>query len=150
MGCVLRVRGDEFDIDNLLSILKLTPCHVQRKGHRRFGPKSRVAEYTGFNVSTSDASEDDLQCQISDTISFIERNIADLQTLMSYPGVRGAELGFSIRSRLRQPNVWAQNDYLPPKILLLAGQLGLAINLTQYSEYSDADERRDTDQSTSN
>jgi hypothetical protein len=65
MGCVLEVYGEELDVDSLLSQIRLKPCHVQWKGQRRFGPKSRVADHSGFSVVTSEASEENLQRHVS-------------------------------------------------------------------------------------
>jgi hypothetical protein len=132
MGCVLRVWGDEFDIDNLLSHVRITPCSVQRKGLPRFGPQSRVATATGFNIVTSEASECDLSVQINDTIAFLRLHNDDLAAIMSFPGVAGAMLDFSVESRLGG-DIIGQNDSLPSELLLLAGTLGIGINLTQYA-----------------
>jgi hypothetical protein len=131
MGCVLRVWGDEFEIDKLLSRISISPCHVRRKGLRTHGPRSRIADSTGFNVPTSDASEHDLSAQIDDTIAFFRLHEADIAAIMSFPGIAGAMLDFSVASRLGG-DIIGQDDFLPSELLLLAGTLGIGINLTQY------------------
>jgi hypothetical protein len=140
MGCVLRVRGDEFDIDNVLSRIKITPCHVQTKGFPRFGPKSKIAQYTGFNVATSDASERDLAAQVRDTIGFLRIHGEELALIMSFAGITVAELDFAVECRIGRNDVFAQNDYLPPELLLLAGKLGIGINFTLYPARNEVDE----------
>src|SRR5262245_19504437 len=99
MGCVLRVWGDEFEIDELLSRLSISPCHIRRKGLPMFGPQSKIAEHSGFNVATSDASECDLPAQIKDTVAFFRLHKEDLANIMSFPGIAGAMLDFSVESR---------------------------------------------------
>jgi hypothetical protein len=132
IGCVLRVWGDEFDVDNLLSRVSIKPRNVQRKGIPRFGPQSKVAEETGFYVVTSKASEYNLPAQVDDTIAYLRGHGKELATIMSCPGIFGAALDFSVASRLGHNDIVAQNDFLPSELLLLAGTLGIGINVTQY------------------
>jgi hypothetical protein len=131
MGCVLRVRGDNLDVDDLLMHISVPTCHVQRKGKPRFGPKSRIAEYNGFNVLTSDASERDLPRQVKDTIEFLETHLQDILNIRAYPGVEFLELDFSNESRIGG-NIVGQNDLFPQGLISLAGRLGLGINLSTY------------------
>jgi hypothetical protein len=132
MGAVLRVRGDDFDVDDLLRKISLSVCHVERKGQPRFSPRSRIADCTGFNASTSEASERDLPKQVEDTIKYLRLNESDLKNVMSFPGVTDAEIDFAVECRLNSTDIFAQNDYLPPELLALAGNLGIGINLTLY------------------
>jgi hypothetical protein len=128
MGCVLRVSGDDFAVDELLSRISLKPCHVSRKGQLRLGGTSRISKATSFNVVTSNSSHQDLKGQIDDTISFLLSHREDLDYIVSFPGVAGAELDFGIARR----DVYVQNDYFPAELLSLAGDLGIGIVLSQY------------------
>jgi hypothetical protein len=132
MGCVLRVWGDEFNVDDLLSRVSIQPGNVQRKGTPRFGPQSKVAEETGFYVVTSEASEYNFPAQVHDTIAYLRAHGNELATIMSYPGVSGVALEFSVASRLGHNDIVAQHDFLPSELLLLAGSLGIGIYVTQY------------------
>jgi hypothetical protein len=127
MGCVLRVSGDDFDVDDLQSRLRIVPVHVERKGKPRFGHASKIADSTSFNIVTSEVSEHDLSAQIRDTVAYLQRHGEDVQRIMSFPGVTSAVLDFAIERR----DVVVQNDYLPPELLLLAGKFGIGINLSQ-------------------
>jgi hypothetical protein len=91
---VLRVSGDNFDIEDLLSHIKLVPCATFRKGQPKPSLKSQIANHTGFNIVTSDVSLCDLPAQISDTITFLINHNDDLSFITSFPGVTGATLDF--------------------------------------------------------
>lgn len=130
-GCVLRVSGKNLDIDALLASISLVPCHVERKGQPRFERSKRIATYSGFNVSTSDAPGTDVPSQVRDTVAFLQTNREDLQQVMHFPGVEDARLDFGIACRLGD-EVAAQFDYYPPDLLRLAGELGLGIEISLY------------------
>jgi hypothetical protein len=132
IGCVLRFSGDEFNVNALLSHITIKPCHVRKKGHPTFGPESRVATYTGFNISTSDASEHDLNTQISDTLTFLQGHENELAYIMSFPGIASAEIDFSVECRVGTRESFIQNKRLPSALLLIAGRLGIDINLSLY------------------
>ncbi|HEX4415009.1 MAG TPA: hypothetical protein VH107_15340 [Lacipirellulaceae bacterium] len=132
-GCVLRIRGDVFDVDDLLSRVTFRACHISRKGKPRFGPTSKIANATWFNVVVSESGLDNLQEQINDAEIFMNAHSGNLQYSRSYAGVTGAELDFSVRRR----DVVVQNEYLPASLIRLAGKYGLAINISQYPNGSD-------------
>lgn len=131
-GCVLRVVGENLNVDALLASISLEPCHVERKGEPRFERSKHIATYSGFNVPVSDSPGTDVQGQICDALTFLSENQDELQQVVRFPGVDSVRLDFGINCRLSD-EVLAQFDYYPPDLLRLAGEIGLGIEISLYS-----------------
>lgn len=71
----------------------------------------------------------DLKPQIVDAIEFLKENELELSRLSTYPGVTKLCLDFPYE---RRKGAVTQTDSLPAELLLLAGQLGIAIDMTLY------------------
>ena len=131
MSCVLRAAGKNFDVDKFLSQTTLQPCAVFKKGEpeRKSKPTGKKNEYSGINIEVSSADLNQLNQQIQDAVRFLEKNMNEVRSLAQSPGLDiEPELDFAIEKR----DVYVQADYLPPKILVLAGSLGLGIRLSVY------------------
>jgi hypothetical protein len=131
MGCVLRAYGSNFLVDRFCQKSDLTPCLVYRKGESKSAArksKGKVYESSGLHVEVSDADFIDLEGQVKDAITFMERNKVELERLREFPGVEGLTLDFGIARR----DFITQCDYFPPELLYLAGGLGFGIELSQY------------------
>ena len=129
--CVLRVAGDDFEIDALLESSDLAPCHVQRKGLPRFESGRSIAEYTGFNVEVSSDDGEDLERQVADAIEFLTANRTAIRRVLEFPGVDYAYLDFNVNCCLGN-GVAIQNSRISSDLLKLAGDLRLDINISLY------------------
>jgi len=131
MACVLRVSGKNFNVDKFLKQTKLKYCAIYRMGEPRskFKPDGKKNEKSGINIAVSDADFYQLDKQISGTIKFLIKHQKELKKLLKYPGVSPiSELDFGVAIR----DVAIQSDYLPPKLIALAGRLGLGCRMTLY------------------
>lgn len=133
IGCVLRIWGDEFDVDSFLAQMTFARSHVARKGQSRSIPNLGSTKHHCINIVTSSASELDLDQQVNETIAFLENNFNELKSLIAFPGVNGGELDFSVARR----HVLLQNNRLSTSLICLAGKLGLSINLSIYAVADD-------------
>ncbi len=143
-GCVLRISGDEFDLDALLASIDVSPCHVQRKGAPRFESGRSIAEYTGFNIDVSKDDGNDLAHQVRDATQFLATSRTAIQRAVNYPGVEHAELDFCVNCRLGN-GVAVQNNSLSSDLLKLAGDLGVDVNVSIYSSPNGANSGDDSD-----
>jgi hypothetical protein len=131
MGCVLRASGKHFDVDEYLRKSALTTYYVYRKGEPRFkskpgGEKKRT---TGINIVICNGSFDSLAKQIRAAVSFLNNNRTEIRRLAKFVGLDGAPaLDFGINKR----DVPGQFDRFPAEFISVAGELGLAIELSQY------------------
>jgi hypothetical protein len=126
-GCYFRTTGKKFDVDTFLMGSSLDPDSVYHEGEPA-GLKGKVRRFTGFSVVVSD-TWGDLQAQVPDAIAFLRENELELARLANYPGVSEMRLDFPYQ---RRDGAAVQSDSLPPELLVLAGALGITIELTLY------------------
>lgn len=127
MGCVLRVYGTEFGVKDFLRESHLQPYEISLKGE--LTAASKLSEHSGLKIDISEADFGNLPEQIADAIFYLKRNKNELHRLRHYAGVEAACLDFAIVKR----DVFCQYDTFPAELLYLAEELGLDIELTQFS-----------------
>jgi hypothetical protein len=131
MSCVLKVKGDNFAVDEFLAGSSLEPIAIFRRGDPRLpasqpeGPKLGAS---GFHLPASDADFSNLQAQIADAVRFLELHQSELTRLAAFPGVESVSLDFGIEER----EVAAQSERFPPILLRMAGNLGIWLVFTLY------------------
>ena len=125
-GCVLRLCGTTFRINEFLLGSVLVPCKVWHVGDQT-RPGRPASTSAGFNVTVSEA--DDLPSQVADAIEFLRRNHADLLRLSNMPSVDALVLDFGIPRR----DVVGQFDEFPVALVRAAGELRMSLALSQYS-----------------
>ena len=129
MSCVLRVSGDDFNIENFMRITGLKPCMVFKKGEPRFKLRPRWKRFTesGANFVVSDADFEYLIKQIKDSIKFLRKYGAKLESYRN-----SHKDSMSLDFAVDQRDGWGQSDRFPSELLFLAGSLGIDIQLSQY------------------
>src|SRR5689334_3881376 len=85
-GCVLRITGDEFDVERMLAIVKVHPCKTFKKGRPVFGLSPAICKFTGANFVTGDGEE--LSTQVEESIAFILSHHDDVLRMMAFDGVQ--------------------------------------------------------------
>ncbi|MGA3283941.1 MAG: DUF4279 domain-containing protein [Verrucomicrobiota bacterium] len=130
MSCLLRATGENFEVDAFLQTSKLRPNTVQHKGQlrRKNKPDGGKSEFSGLSCVVSEKDFNDLEGQIAEAIEFLKSNRVHLQKLVKFPGIEDVRLDFGIERR----DEFSQCDYFPSKLLCLAGELGIGIELSQY------------------
>jgi hypothetical protein len=126
-GCVLRVASDDFNVDDFLKTTSLHPCNVYRKSEPK-GQTGKLSDKTGITIVVSEASGGELALQVEDAIAFLEQNRDEIKRLRSYVASEEIVLDFGIW----REEVIGQYNYLPPKLLRLAGELEMGIELSIY------------------
>ncbi len=131
MAAVIRAYGDDFDVDAFLEGCTLPVCAVKRRGEPRLPasqPDGPRLERSGVHVLASDADFDEFPRQVAEATAFLEAQSEQLRRLIEWPGVEGVDLDFGLEWR----DVLLQCDYLPPKLIRIAGSLGLGIEVSHY------------------
>jgi hypothetical protein len=133
MACVLRVAGREFDVDAYIKRGALVPSAVYRRGEARFPtlPRARTNARSGFNIVVSKRPFSDFEGQVREALVFLEKQRRAIQALRRRDGVEGATLDFGVE---RRPDAAVQVQGFPEELVRLAGQLGLALELSFYPE----------------
>jgi|GEM_PF-632077 hypothetical protein len=130
MSCVLRVSGENFNIHTFKRVTGLKPCAVFIKGKPRYPktkPDGEKYARSGANVTISTVDFDDFDEQIRDSIEFLKQCKGALRSYMNLnEGKMVLDYGVS------RKDVFVQSDEFPSELLLLAGDLGISIMLSQY------------------
>ena len=129
MSCVLRVVGEKLNVDELLKI-DSTPDVSWKKGESRFKTKPEGKKHlrSGANYCISEAEFNEFEKQKKDVIQYLHKNEEKVKAMQKLVGIESMVLDFAIEQR----DVFVQNDFFPPELIQLAGNLGLGIELSQY------------------
>ncbi|NIG56492.1 hypothetical protein [Chitinophaga sp. Cy-1792] len=139
MSCILTIAGVNFDIDEFLYLSGLVPNKVRRKGEPRFrtkpdGPK---IEQSFVTFLVSEAGFMELTEQISDAITFLEKNQEALSRLKLFE-INHAFLDFGTSTKIDNTTVLYETFTFPVPLLKLAGNLELELHLSVYSDQMEA------------
>jgi hypothetical protein len=133
MSCLLRIAGRTLDVDAYLArSARLSPIAVFRRGEPRFrltDPKGQRHQRSGVNVVVSGKDDDDLAGQVKDALRFLSAKGAAIRALVRRKGVETASLDFGIE---RRAEALVQVDVFPADLVLQAGKLGLALQVSHY------------------
>ena len=134
MSCILTIIGQDFDVDTFIEKSKLRPYKKSYKGQPRVKskPDGIKLSHSLLSIETSKAGFNDLKKQISDTFRFLSFNKDKLTFITSTEGIDHAIIDFGIYLRIDSVSVLTQSDKFPNKLLKLAGELGLDIELSIY------------------
>jgi len=130
MSCVLRVGGRRFDVDRCLSKVRLRVLRVRRRGvpFSQTTPNSPKDTFSNCNILVSNRDFSEFPAQVRDAARFLQRNRKVIRYLRDFPGVQWATLDFGVELR----DTAVHCDLLPSNLLLSAGTLGLAIEVSHY------------------
>jgi len=136
MSCILHISGVKFDVDSFVVKSKVRPYKVFYKEEARLKTKPDGAKSTrsGLAIEVSKADMDDVKGQIKDAVRFLTRNRAKLQSIPKTNGIQHAILDFGIDQKIDGDEHLTESHLLPNKLLQLAGEFGLSIQLSFYAE----------------
>jgi len=130
MSCILRVFGEQLDVEALLAKVTLKPDRIWRKGEPRFKikPNGQVNEQSGVTFVASDANFHEPAKQLEDATRFLEDCHDEIVLLVEFEGVEHATLDFGIELR----DVAVHCDCLSPRFLRAAASAGIEVELSHY------------------
>ena len=134
--CILRVCGTDFDPRAFLQQSRLEAYEVwnegepQCAGSKLLGKTHRSA---GFKTEVSVKDFTDLEGQIADAERYLETYADELRALLMTPGVTQVCIDFPFSSPDSEERPYVESIYLPPRLLMLAGGLGIGLEVSVYS-----------------
>lgn len=90
-------------------------------------------QYSFISILVSDAGFDSWKEQIEDAIRFLEKNKSSMNLIPETPEIDQATLDFEIRGR----DKFCQSVILPNKLLKLAADSGIEIEISIYGATAD-------------
>ncbi len=134
MSCMLWIIGKDLDVDAFITKSKLRPFNKFYKGEPRFTTQPGGVKKTssGLALVASIAGFNNFKKQLKDTAIFLEKNRKKLSYIIRTKEIQYAILDFGIDLRIDGKEVFYQSEILPSKLLCLAGELGIDIELSIY------------------
>jgi hypothetical protein len=135
MSCILHLSGVKFDVDAFVLKTRVRPYKVFHKGEVRSKTKSAgpTSARSGLAIEVSKADMDDLNGQITDAIRFLTRNRAKLRPIKTTKSIDYAILDFGINRKIDGDQHLMESHLLPSRLLHLAAEVGLSIQLSFYA-----------------
>lgn len=130
--CVLKAYSETKSFKDNPSLEQLPVYSIHDKGEVR---RKRTGElYDNYSVSldVSHAEWCEFRRQATDAIKFLKENREALAQLLRSTGDIEAYLDFPLWSRL-SGEIVNQNDHLPRELIMLAGELGLGVEMSIYA-----------------
>jgi hypothetical protein len=136
MSCILHLSGVNFGVDTFIAKSKVRPYKVFYRGEPRNKNKPKGAKWTstGLAIEVSKAEFDDIKGQIKDAIPFLTRNREKLGWIVETKGIRHVVLDFGVDQVIDGDVLLMRTVWLPNKLLRLASEAGLGIELSFYTE----------------
>lgn len=130
MSCILRVFGSSLNVEALLAQTALEPDRVWKKGEPRFKTKPDGETLNNSNASflASEADMSEFDIQTREASFFLEKNHSEIRKMVVFPGVEEVVLDFGVELR----DYAIHSDYLPPKLIQVAAQAGIGLELSHY------------------
>lgn len=132
--CILRCFGEDLDPDAFLETSDLIPYSISRKGEPRLEsePEGKLMEYSLVQFDVSQAEWEDFPAQEKDAVQFLRTHYSELRRLARFPGIELRVLDFPYYHIIDHETVFRQTDLLSAALVKLAGELGIAIELSLY------------------
>jgi len=131
MSCILRIAGENFDIDAFILKSKITPYKIFYKGHPKYEtkPDGKKIENNGCAIEVSTSDFIDFDQQVKDALKYLEENKEKLQVINSFPGIQFVVLDFGVKHDI---NRFTQTHYLPNELLKIIAKLGISVEISMY------------------
>jgi hypothetical protein len=130
MSCILRICGDELDVDALLSSADLEPDRVWCRGEpqRASKPEGKCYDHSGVTFVASASEFCEFDQQIDEATRYLEIHRDQIAAMTLFEGVQHAILDFGIVLR----DVAIHSDILPLRFLKAAVATGVSVELSHY------------------
>lgn len=133
MSCVLRILGEDFDVDTFVEKTQINGFNKRYKGDLMGRSANRKAKYSAANITISSADFDDFNLQIEDATRFLIEYKDNLKMIASTKGIEYAIIDFGVDSMIDE-NRLTQNFYFPKDLIRLCAELDISIELSIYKE----------------
>ena len=131
MPCILRIAGENFDVDSFIEMTAAKPYKIFYKGEPQYAtkPDGKKVERSGCSLEISKVDFENLDQQINDAIVYLNQNREKLQWINKTPEIQYAVLDFELNY---DSDKFVQSHYLPNEFLNLVSQLGIGIEISIY------------------
>ena len=131
MSCILRISGENFDVDAFILKSQIVPYKTFYKGSPRLKtkPDGEKNKYSGCAIEVSKAEFNDYEQQVTDAIIYLTDNKDKFQYISSTTEIQHSVLDFGIGYDI---NKFTQTHHVPVELLRIVADLGISIELSIY------------------
>jgi len=131
MPCILRIVGENFDVDNFIDRSAIKPYKIFYKGEPQYAikPDGKKIERSGCSIEISKVDFENLDQQIDDALVYLNQNQEKLRWINKNPEIQYAVLDFGLNY---DSDKFVQSHYLPNEFLKLVSELGVGIEISIY------------------
>ena len=133
MACMLRISGDDFDVDSFIAVSEwhgLSSLRVYRKGEYVNELKKKVHNDYGFSICVSDDGYRDFERMQADAIAFLKKYTKSFQLLTQYKIENWHCLDFGLDTY--PSNNFSKTYILSNELMRLAGEAGIDVWMSNY------------------
>jgi hypothetical protein len=141
--CVFHIYLETDQLDFILNSTNLPIYKAHKKGDTHKYLKDKVYDYNLISCVVSDKDWNDFEGQTDDMMDFLNKYHIELKSLKDNFKIDNWQFDVPYYCRL-EAGMIVQNDFLPSRLLSLAGYFGIDINLSLYpmSEEDLTDKRK--------
>ena len=131
MPCILRITGENFDVDNFIKKSNVATYKVYYKGDAMYAtkPEGKKNERSGCSIEIGKVDFENLDQQRDDVIVYLNQNKEKLEWINKTPEIQYAVLDFGLNY---DSDKFVQSHYLPNKFLRLVSELDIGIEISMY------------------
>jgi hypothetical protein len=131
MPCILKITGENFDVDNFVKKSNITPYKLFHKGDPKLAtkPNSNKMEQSGCAIEISNVDFESFSEQLDDASTYLNKNREKLQWINKTPEIQYAVLDFGLNC---DSDKFVQSHYLPNEFLKLVSRLSIGIEISVY------------------
>jgi len=133
MSCVLRIIGENLDVDTFVGKTNMAGFRKSYKGELINKSKTRYAKHSAASITTSDADFDDIKRQIDQTIDFLNYYKNNLSVIASTIGIEYATIDFGVDSIIDNDRL-TQSFYFNKDLIKICAALEIGIELSIYKQ----------------
>ena len=131
MPCILRIAGENFEVDSFVKKSNISPYKIFYKGDPKLAtkPDSKKVKLSGCAIEISKVDFENFGEQLNDVLAYLNQNREKLQLINTIPEIQYAILDFGIHY---DSDKFVQSHYLPNEFLKLVSGLGIGIEISVY------------------
>lgn len=133
MSCILRISGENLDVDDFIFQSKVSPYTIYYKGapEIKSKPEGQKNGRSGCHITVSKAHFTEFEKQVADAIKFLQEHRGKLYHIDITQGIEFATLDFGVEYN---PEKFVQSKYFPKELIKLSGELGVDIEISIYQQ----------------
>ena len=131
MSCLLRVLGEDFNVDRFVEETQIADFRKRYKGDFVSPSRDKRLEHSSASIIISDADFSNIKTQIEEAEAFLVKHKSNLRNIATTKEIEYATIDFGADSLL--PNGMTKSFYFPISLVSICAELKIGIELSVYA-----------------